>query len=635
MKRKQDNEEADINIHSEDEMTGTENTEFESEQDKTVVFNDDQDSDSDLEAGPINRTGKVPREWYEEYPHIGYDVDGKKIMKPATADELEKFLAKMDDPKYWRTIHDDVDDKDIVLTPQEIDIIQKLQQGSFATEADPYEDAVDFFTYKQSIHPVLSKPEPKRRFLPSKWEHQKIMKVVRAIRKGLILPHGPKTEKKPQFYDIWNDSEEPKRTDKIPAPKIKLPGHAESYNPPEEYLMTEEEKKEWEAKDAKDRETSFIPRKFDCMRHIPAYNKFFQERFERCLDLYLCPRVRKNRINIDPESLIPKLPDPKELKPFPSILSVVYKGHSGRVRSVSVDPTGQWLVSGSDDNTVKLWELMTGRCIQTWSYDEVIQQVVWNPSVSISLFAVVFGEKIILVHPDNFESKAAEWKLIDETQLEINHSAQVKSCVWHNKGDYFATVASQGHSSKSVLIHQLSKKISQNPFKKVGGIVQNVLFHPKRPLFYVATQQFIRIYDLSKQELVRKLSPGFRWISSMSIHPSGDNIIVGSYDKKVCWIDMELSPKPYKVLRFHKKAVRNVVFHRNYPLFASCSDDGTTQVYHGMVYQDLLQNPLIVPVKILRCHSNKGGLGVLNCQFHIQQPWLVSSGADGLIKLFS
>ncbi len=31
----------------------------------------------------------------------------------------------------------------------------------------------------------------------------------------------------------------------VPAPKMALPGHAESYNPPEEYLPDEEEIKEW------------------------------------------------------------------------------------------------------------------------------------------------------------------------------------------------------------------------------------------------------------------------------------------------------------------------------------------------------------------------------------------------------
>jgi ribosome biogenesis protein ERB1 len=38
-------------------------------------------------------------------------------------------------------------------------------------------------------------------------------------------------------------------------------------------------------------------------------------------------------------------------------------------------------------------------------------------------------------------------------------------------------------------------------------------------------------------------------------------------------------------------------------LFASSSDDGTAHVFHGRVYADLMTNPLIVPVKILRGHK--------------------------------
>jgi len=29
---------------------------------------------------PINTVGSIPMEWYEDYPHIGYDIDGKKVM---------------------------------------------------------------------------------------------------------------------------------------------------------------------------------------------------------------------------------------------------------------------------------------------------------------------------------------------------------------------------------------------------------------------------------------------------------------------------------------------------------------------------------------------------------------------------
>lgn len=35
----------------------------------------------------------------------------------------------------------------------------------------------------------------------------------------------------------------------------------------------------------------------------------------------------------------------------------------------------------------------------------------------------------------------------------------------------------------------------------------------------------------------------------MDIHPSGDHLIVGGYDKKLFWFDLDLADRPYKTLR--------------------------------------------------------------------------------------
>jgi hypothetical protein len=40
---------------------------------------------------------------------------------------------------------------------------------------------------------------------------------------------------------------------------------------------------------------------------VPAYGRFINDIFERCLDLYLCPRMRRKRLHVDPESLVPKV----------------------------------------------------------------------------------------------------------------------------------------------------------------------------------------------------------------------------------------------------------------------------------------------------------------------------------------
>lgn len=49
-------------------------------------------------------------------------------------------------------------------------------------------------------------------------------------------------------------------------------------------------------------------------------------------------RVRKKRMFIDPKTLVPKLPKPRDLQPFPNTLSMCYSGHTGRVRSISPHP---------------------------------------------------------------------------------------------------------------------------------------------------------------------------------------------------------------------------------------------------------------------------------------------------------
>lgn len=87
--------------------------------------------------------------------------------------------------------------------------------------------------------------------------------------------------------------------------------------------MTEKEKQRWRAEDREDRRLDFMPRQYKSLRLLPAWNRFIKDRFERCLDLYLCPRQRKMKVNVDPEDLIPKLPKPKDLQPFPTTEAIV------------------------------------------------------------------------------------------------------------------------------------------------------------------------------------------------------------------------------------------------------------------------------------------------------------------------
>lgn len=47
-----------------------------------------------------------------------------------------------------------------------------------------------------------------------------------------------------------------------------------------------------------------------------------------------------------------------------------------------------------------------------------------------------------------------------------------------------------------------------------------------------------------------------------------------------------------------------------------------------------MTDPLIVPLKILRGHHVKDGLGVLQVKWVPKQPWLLSAGADGDVAVW-
>uniref|UniRef100_A0A8D9AVX1 Ribosome biogenesis protein BOP1 homolog n=1 Tax=Cacopsylla melanoneura TaxID=428564 RepID=A0A8D9AVX1_9HEMI len=635
------------------------------------------ETDTSDEEDIRNTVGNIPMNWYDDLPHLGYDWSGKRILKPEQSDQLDDFLSKMENPDFWRSVKDPQTGQNVRLSDADIQLIKNIRNNKYPDpEFNEYAPWVDWFSSEVMKMPLNRAPDHKRSFIPSKSEAALVSKFVYSLKMGRMkstswMRRHRKDLSKKRFYMLWpsdTDAEEMRRVhNHIPAPKRFLPGHAESYNPPGEYLFNEREIKEWEELKGQvwNRKLHFIPQKYNSLREVPAYKNYMKERFTRCLDLYMCPRARVMKVKIEAEDLLPKLPDPRDLQPFPTTLALEYLGHTNFVRCICVEPQGQFLASGSDDMTVKVWEIATGRCVRTIPAGGVVRSIAWCPNTALSLLAVAADRKLLIVNPrvgdiliqtktDDLMSEPPEgvvlpekvkavvnWEVpepelwdADGLRIVLNHFKELRQVTWHGRGDYFASVMPEG-ANRSVLIHQLSTRKSQIPFGKAKGLIQCVLFHPVRPLFFVATQMNIRIYDLVKQEIVKKLFTHSKWISSMSVHPGGDNLLVGTFDRKVLWFDLDLSVNPYKVLKLHGSAVRSVAYHRRYPLFATCSDDLSVIISHGMIYSDLLQNPLVVPLKLLRHHRMKKDYGVFDVAFHPSQPWVFSSGSDNRILLYT
>jgi ribosome biogenesis protein ERB1 len=625
---------------------------------------------------------------------------------PEMANIINDFVAQCDDPNYFRTVYDKITGKKVVLSDHDLDVIDRIRKAIYPDpNYDPYEPYVDFFSNEVSIHPVMNRPEPKAAFVPSLSEKRALSKLVAFIKSGRLKPYKPKKKDRDPYkftFDLWlkdGDVNDRRHRAHIPAPKMQLPGHAESYNPPPEYLLTADDVKKWESQTEEEREHFFLPQRFSSLRAVPFYKNIIRERFERCLELYMCPRQRIRRAKVDPESLIPKLPRPRDLQPFPSSQSIIYKGHTDIVHSVSVEPQGQFIVSGSEDCTVKFWEILNGRCWRTIKFDAPVRIVSYCPNAALSLVAVVTTTCVYMINSqlgdsgiiqdtevlfDTIESELAvkngkttqngnsngasdpnandsddesssaepqssthktnqpvNWQVNDDNELysegvrlKLWTQKTIDQFTWHPRGDYFAIVMPEARSLSLIVAH-LARHQSQYVFKKGKHLVQRVAFHPKKPRLFAADDREVIIYDLAKKEVVKKLTSGLKSSSCIAVHPGGDNLLLGSYEPRLVWFDTDLSVKPYKIMRYHTQAIREACFHQKYPLFASCSDDAHVIVSHGMVYDDLAQNALIVPLKILHGHEHCATHAVTDCEFHKSQPWIFSSGADKTLRLYT
>lgn len=59
----------------------------------------------------------------------------------------------------------------------------------------------------------------------------------------------------------------------------------------------------------------------------------------------------------------------------------------------------------------------------------------------------------------------------------------------------------------------MSKRVSQVVIRRQTKSVAALAFHPSQPIFFVATQQHVRVYNLLQQKLMKKLLTGCKMVS--------------------------------------------------------------------------------------------------------------------------
>jgi len=85
--------------------------------------------------------------------------------------------------------------------------------------------------------------------------------------------------------------------------------------------------------------------------------------------------------------------------------------HKGTVWTVACDSQTRYLVSGAADNTMKLWDVSTGKCLKTWEFLTAVKRVAWSEDdkMILSITEQRSGQpSVIRIFPINREDGPAQ-----------------------------------------------------------------------------------------------------------------------------------------------------------------------------------------------------------------------------------
>lgn len=126
-----------------------------------------------------------------------------------------------------------------------------------------------------------------------------------------------------------------------------------------------------------------------------------------------------------------------------------YGGHQGALWSVDVDPSTTLLASGAADNTMKLWEVRTGKCLMTWEFPTAVKRVEFSED----------GKKLLGVTEKRMGHLATI--VVFDIDVDVNAEQTTEPVLTITCEDAKATVAGWSFLSKYIIAGHEDGSVSQ------------------------------------------------------------------------------------------------------------------------------------------------------------------------------
>ena len=296
-------------------------------------------------------------------------------------------------------------------------------------------------------------------------------------------------------------------------------------------------------------------------------------------------------------------------------------GYSNWLLSIAFSPDGQILASSSEDQRVRLWDIDTGQCLQTLSgHTNLVSSVAFAPkhlNSDTEEIGKSQNHQILASSSDDTTIKLWDTNTGECLQTLWGHDSWVYSVNFSPDGQILAS-GSRDRTIKlwdwhtGECLHTLQGHVQQ---------VKTISFSPcGRRLASGSNDNTLKLWDTNTGTCLQTLEGHSDWVLSVVFSPGADILASASGDQTIKLWEVN-TRECLKTFLGHTSRVRTIAFSSDGKILASGSDDQTVQLW------DISTGTVL---KTLQGHQK----AVRSIAFSPNSPLLATSSEDETIKLW-
>ncbi|MEO1006017.1 MAG: hypothetical protein AAFW67_09235, partial [Cyanobacteria bacterium J06638_38] len=254
-----------------------------------------------------------------------------------------------------------------------------------------------------------------------------------------------------------------------------------------------------------------------------------------------------------------------------------FEGHQAEVTSVAISRDGRYLVSGSGDSTVKLWDIKSQSLIQTFEGHQA-----WVSSVAISSD----GQYLV---SGSYDTTVKLWDIKNQSLIYTfeGHQAWVNSVAISNDGQYLVSGSGNisGSDDNTVKLWDIKKQSLIYTFEGHQTLVNAVaISRDGRYLvsgsgdIFESRDNTLKLWDIKKQSLKHTFEGHQTLVNAVAISRDGRYLVSGSYDNTVKLWDIKNQSLIHS-FEGHQALVRAVAISSDGQYLVSGGNDNTVKLW--------------------------------------------------------